>query len=78
MNWGVPGAVFPQKIKLTLAKEYICSSSFQHIEVQTCHGNGDDEDDANGDDDDDANGDDEDDANDGDEEEKEQTLAFPP
>ena len=75
----MPGAVFPRKIKLTLAKEYICSSSFQHIEVQTCYmammimmmi-----DDDANGDDDDDAN---DDDANDGDEEEKEQTLAFPP
>ena len=30
----MPGAVFPHKIELTLAKEYICSSSFQHIEMQ--------------------------------------------
>ena len=33
-----PGAVFPApQIKFTLAKEYICSPSFQHIEVQICH-----------------------------------------
>ena len=32
-----PGAVFPPEIKFTLAKEYICSPSFEHIEVQICH-----------------------------------------